>query len=210
MVGRGRAIHHRPDPAIRHRDRLPAESSPAHRTMGAGTSARRIRAMECGWCGKEATLPAAADTAGDSISAASGWTVDAELILPSGDNRSSFSKERPPTKRRPFSFYLLFLRCLFQIAVWIEHIFFRRAFIKVGVALGSIVKTDDSCVDDFGNRQAVVKDRLHKLAVELQHGRMAGVEVQRPRPALADADFQDALLRLFVRRAGIFYDVEAR
>lgn len=54
-------------------------------------------------------------------------------------------------------------------AVWIENVFLRSAFVKVGIRSDGILEIDDLNVDHFRNIDAIVEHRLQQLAIVLLH-----------------------------------------
>jgi hypothetical protein len=55
----------------------------------------------------------------------------------------------------------LVLARLRELSVRIEHELLRRPLIEVLVSHGRFIKVDHGGVDDLGNRQAIVQNRLH-------------------------------------------------
>src|ERR1700722_2736810 len=62
-----------------------------------------------------------------------------------------------------------------QQAVRVEHEFGGDALVEFGVTRRRILKTDCLGVDDLGDRQAIVQQREHELAIVAKDGRLAGV-----------------------------------
>ena len=65
----------------------------------------------------------------------------------------------------------------------IEHEFDGSSLIKISIAFGSVFQGNYLRVDDVGDGQTVMPDRLHELAVVSKSRRLAGVERMRFRPA---------------------------
>ena len=58
----------------------------------------------------------------------------------------------------------------------IEHEFDSRSFVKICIALGRFFQGNDARVDNVGDGQAVVPDRLHELSIVAQRGRLTRVK----------------------------------
>jgi hypothetical protein len=71
----------------------------------------------------------------------------------------------------------------------------RSSFIEVLIALRSLVKCDNGCVDDLRDGQTVLQNGLHELTVVLEDGGLAGKEAMRLRPSESEAHAQVSGLR---------------
>jgi hypothetical protein len=69
------------------------------------------------------------------------------------DLRSSMDSAKPDLVS---STVALDLSCLSKHSVWIENEFFRRALVKVFIARRSLIQSDNGCIHDLGDGQAVV------------------------------------------------------
>src|SRR5947209_4104546 len=73
-------------------------------------------------------------------------------------------------------------------AVGVDDELFGGALVEVLIALGGVVEADDARVDVPGDRDLVVEDALHELAVVLHDRALAGGEGVALGPAESDAD----------------------
>jgi hypothetical protein len=72
--------------------------------------------------------------------------------------------------------------------VGVNHELLRYPAVKLGVALGRVVKADNFHIHRLRNLDFIVQNSLHELAVVAHYGRLAGVEGVALGPAQAEAD----------------------
>ena len=91
----------------------------------------------------------------------------------------------------------------------INHKLVQHARIKLAITTRSVTQTDDSHTHDVDNMDAVPHDRLHQLAVLLDHWRLTTVEAMGFGPDQTEANAQAAHFRGGVDGTRIFGDVAA-